>query len=139
MEGLNQLSPAVMEVISTASSQRKKTMSWPLYYQTPGKLKEEELTSFLQKASINADPSVTIQTVPEQVVAVKTFDDALTEAAVRANDQELRRSLQRDSLVVADKHVQNDFLCFAQYDAVYSLGKRRSEVWIALKENGHLW
>lgn len=136
---MNQLSPAVMEVISTGSSKRKKTMSWPLYYQTPGKLKEEELTSFLQKASINAEPSVTIKTVPEQVVAVKTFDDALTEAAVRANDQELRRSLQRDGLVVADKYVPNDFLCFAQYDAVYSLGKRRSEVWITLKENGHPW
>jgi hypothetical protein len=139
MQGLNQLSPAIMEVISMASRQRKKTMSWPLYYQKPGKLNEEEFNSFRQKAAINTEACVAIQTVPEQVVAVRTFDDALTEAAVRANDQELRRSLQRDGLVVADKYMQNDCLCFAQYDAVYSLGKRRSEVWITLKENGHPW
>jgi hypothetical protein len=139
MQGLNQLSPAIMEVISMASRQRKKTMSWPLYYQNPGKLNEEEFNSFRQKTAINTEACVAIQTVPEQVVAVRTFDDALTEAAVRANDQELRRSLQRDGLVVADKYMQNDCLCFAQYDAVYSLGKRRSEVWITLKENGHPW
>jgi hypothetical protein len=139
MQGLNQLSPAIMEVISMASRQRKKTMSWPLYYQNPGKLNEEEFNSFRQKTAINTEACVAIQTVPEQVVAVRTFDDALTEAAVRANDQELRRSLQRDGLVVADEYIQNDCLCFAQYDAVYSLGKRRSEVWITLKENGHPW
>lgn len=124
------------------NTKRKKTMSWPLYYQKPGKQEEEEeeLKKFIEKASVAAaSTSVTVQTVPEQVVAVRIFEDALTESAVRANDQKLRLSLQRDGLVVADKQRDNDVLSFAQYDAVYSLGKRRSEVWITLDENGHPW
>jgi hypothetical protein len=30
-------------------------------------------------------------------------------------------------------------LQFAQYDAVYTMGKRRGEVWIELKDGSHPW
>jgi hypothetical protein len=43
--------------------------------------------------------------------------------------------LKRDGLVPKDG--SEEFVEFAQYDAVHSMGKRRGEVWIELKEGGH--
>jgi len=131
---MNPLSPAIMEV-STSSTERKKYMRWPLMYeQTPGN-EVVVPANLLEKAMQSS--SVDIQTVPERVVAVGVFDDALTEPAVRAINASLRAAFERDGLVAQEE--SSNFLMFAQYDAVYSMGKRKAEVWITLTDNGHPW
>jgi hypothetical protein len=45
--------------------------------------------------------------------------------------------LQRDGL---DASLESeDRVQFAQYDAIFSLGKRCGEVWIPLADGGHPW
>jgi hypothetical protein len=60
--------------------------------------------------------------------------DASMEPVVRKADKELRELLARDGLAPA-----GDALQFAQYDAIFSMGRRRGEVWIDLADDGHPW
>lgn len=78
-----------------------------------------------------------VETIPSQVVAVGSFTDASVEPVVRKADRQLRSVLQRDGLKVdADSETK---VTFAQYDAIFSMGKRRGEVWINLADGGHPW
>ena len=68
-------------------------------------------------------------------MAIRTFDDFAMEPVVRNADRELREILQRDGLT--PKKGSEEFVVFAQYDAVHSMGKRRGEVWIELEDGGN--
>jgi SOUL heme-binding protein len=130
------LAPAFMNVYADGT----KTMQWPLDYCLPGQTMPT--VSDLAASRAKADSDFGIVTVPSRVVAVRIFGDALVEPVVRRVDKELRDILRRDGLVAATTGSgapNGNFLQFAQYDAVYSMGKRRSEVHIALEDGGHPW
>lgn len=112
-------------------------MTWPLRYATVG---DEDFLSqvpedAIAKAGTGQWKSVSLPIKPGRVVAVRTFEDAAIGPAVRAADRELRSLLLRDggiggTLVPAIE--SKDYVEFAQYDAIHSMGKRRTEVWIEL-------
>lgn len=78
--------------------------------------------------------------VPERVVAIGTFSDASVEPVVRKANQALLASLERDGLKPKDDDDDDDnSVTFAQYDAIYSMGKRRGEVWLTLDDNNNPW
>jgi hypothetical protein len=54
---------------------------------------------------------------------------------VRRADRQLRMALKRDGIFVAPTTP----VMFAQYDAVFSIGQRRGEVWIPLDDDSHPW
>jgi hypothetical protein len=86
--------------------------------------------------------AVRVTRYPEKVVAVGSFSDASVEAVVRRADRELRSRCRRDGLIPALDEQLNaapSLLRFAQYDAVYTMGKRRGEVWVDLEEGTHPW
>ena len=131
--GLSPLGPALILV---EEDKDRKTMTWPLSFAPPGAkcasmpaLAAERLKDW-QECSLD--------TVPEQVVAVRIFSDASVPPVVRRATKELRECLKRDGLT-GDSSVSSSDLLFAQYDAVYSMGKRRGEVWIPLEDGAHPW
>ena len=124
--------PAIMEVEGNGD----KFMQWPLTYATPGSLSAPEPTLALRKLSDSPWKNCEIISVPAKVIAVAEFSDASLEPVVRKTDRKLRASLQRDGLVC---HADESSVMFAQYDAIFSMGKRRGEVWIELKDGGHPW
>ena len=69
-------------------------------------------------------------------VACLAFSDPTTEPNVRGFQQLLARYLKEDGLVAAGGTDDEQFR-LAQFDALNSLGARRSEIWIDLEE--HPW
>jgi len=129
-KAMRPLSPAIMKVGSSS-----KSMMWPLVFKAPGSSTLEVPDCILELAA--SQNIVDIQPIPEQVVAIGVFDDASTEPVVRANIRKLNNALKRDGL---DPEVDDEgSVTFAQYDAVYTMGKRRGEVWIKLADGGHPW
>jgi hypothetical protein len=130
---MNPLSPAIMEVQNSSD----KYMLWPLSFAAPG-----QDVSFIPKEATDKVGrqwnECELITVDSQVVAVAEFTDASMEPVVRRVDRELRQMLERDGLE-ADDAQTNDAVQFAQYDAIFSIGKRRGEVWIPLRDGGHPW
>jgi hypothetical protein len=142
-KGMNPLSPAIMQVKKNSSS-GDKYMLWPLTFATPGQ--EDASCLIPEEASLRISQeeqwrSCELVTVDGQVVAVAEFTDASMEPVVRRADQELRQMLERDGLQCDDDDDDDDdaILQFAQYDAIFSIGKRRGEVWIPLRDGGHPW
>jgi len=130
--GLEPLSPAIMTVPSSRTSD--KFMSWPLSYTSP--LEPYSIPpDAIEKAGQGQWRTVSVSTTPPRVVAVREFNDASMEPVVRKADRELRGLLERDGL----KPKGEGDIVFAQYDAVFSMGKRRGEAWIELEEEGHPW
>lgn len=130
--GLNPLAPALMLVEGN-----DKIMLWPLRYAAPGESSPKQDSKILSRAEEPEWNSVEIVTFPERVVAVGSFSDASMEPVVRKADRLLREACERDSLKV-DPSSEGE-VRFAQYDAIYSMGKRRGEVWIDLADGGHPW
>lgn len=91
----------------------------------------------MEKSGSGQWKSVTIQTIPSKVIAVRAFNDVAMGPIVRREDEQLRKILKRDGLMPA-KSTQQE-VTFAQYDAIFSMGKRRVEVWIELEKGGHPW
>jgi hypothetical protein len=142
---MNPLAPAIVQVDDSTT---KKTMLWPLKYALPGQDAESLeplLDQFQQQMSASDTTNVDLLVVPERVVAVARFSDAITEPAVRKVDLQLRELCRQDGLTIQQGATIDDvapsspLLMFAQYDAVFSMGKRRSEVQIELAEGGHPW
>jgi len=131
--GLEPLAPALMQVSKESGSSSSKTMAWPLAFAAPGMDSPAPITA-KNAAEV---PDCQLVTVPERVVAVGSFSDASVEPLVRRVDATLRAALVRDSLTAAA--ASSDSLQFAQYDAVYSMGARRGEVWVDLEPGGHPW
>jgi len=121
------MAPAIISV-----GKDEKTMLWPLDYALPG----QDAPLVNEKAQAKADDTFEIVTIPEQVVATQRFTGSIVAPVVRKVDGDLRKALLRDGLQAAN---EPGVLKFAQYDAVYSMGQRRSEVHIPLQEGGHPW
>lgn len=131
---MNPLSPAIMKVPSDGGN---KIMLWPIAFKSPVETSLKVPDSFMEKVSKQS--VVEIEPSKEQVVAVGIFADASTEPVVRENAKQLRQALKRDGLKPKDDNHDNGGVTFAQYDAVYTMGKRRGEVWIELADDGHPW
>jgi hypothetical protein len=116
----------------------KKTMAWPLAYAAPGEAAPPSITKeILDKLKDPMWSDCEIETIPSKVVAVGSFSDASVAPIVRKADRKLRESLEQDGIDVPSDSTGS--VKFAQYDAIFSLGKRRGEVWIELEEDGHPW
>jgi len=132
--GINPLSPALMEVNDAGN---QKQMMWPLTFAQPGVDEAVPPAEALEKSGKGQFGGTDIVTIPARVVAVGEYSDASMEPVVRRADRELRIALSRDGLRPADG--TSNIVRFAQYDAIFSMGKRRGEVWIDLMEGGHPW
>jgi SOUL heme-binding protein len=135
---MNPLSPAIM----TVPSDKPKSMSWPVAFAPPGSTSVPSVPAALTGRLDEYGGEVRVREVPERVVAVRTFSDASVEAVVRRCYTELRNLCARGGLEIATASGDGDDdppLQFAQYDAVYTMGKRRGEVWIELKDGSHPW
>lgn len=132
-KGMNPLSPAMMEVMKDDISD--KYMMWPLAFTQPGETQAPIPQDALEKAGEGQWRTMRVVNVPPKVVAVREFTDASMEPVVRKADRELRELLERDGLTPEKE--SEDLVSFAQYDAIFSMGKRRGEVWIDLAQDGH--
>jgi SOUL heme-binding protein len=118
-----------------------KTMTWALVYENPNEPDSMDCIKINDKIIANCEKnevdvkSYRIITVPEKVVVVGRFTDAIVESVVRKATQQLLELCRLDGLKV----VESPQMMFAQYNAVYSMGKRRSEVHIELQPNSHPW
>eukprot|EP01082_Thalassiosira_pseudonana_P013230 g12309.t1 g12309 contig6:1667353-1668498(-) len=136
--GMNAYAPSLMKVWNNDNDAKDKVMTWPLEYSAPGEGTDAPAPPALAVAKAEEGgqwKSVTITSQPERVVAVRTFEDAAMGPVVRNCDRELRVLLTRDGLIPVED--TSEYVIFAQYDAVHSMGKRRSEVHIELKPGGH--
>mmetsp|Transcript_23359 Transcript_23359/g.64800 ORF Transcript_23359/g.64800 Transcript_23359/m.64800 type:complete len:417 (+) Transcript_23359:140-1390(+) len=133
-QGITPLAPSLMVVPNDDGS--KKSMSWPLVYAAPGESSPRAIPpAIVDRAKESVWSDCQIANVESKVIAVGSFSDASVAPIVRKADKALRESLKRDGIDVpsgSESSVQ-----FAQYDAIFSLGKRRGEVWIELEDGGH--
>ena len=129
---MNPLGPAQMTV--RGEKDDDKIMTWPLSFAAPGELTAPLVAEAEQKAKQMTE--CTVSTSAERVVAVREFSDVAMAPVVRRADRELREALNRDGIRV---DVSGDSLQLAQYDAIFSMGRRRGEVWIDLGEGTHPW
>ena len=115
------MAPAMLTV---DSKKNQKSMMWPLTFARPG-----------QKFEIpnKEGRGVEVIVMPSTVVAVARFSDASVEPVVKKATNLLRNACERDGLKVSAS--LGDALQFCQYDAIFSMGKRRGEVWIPLDED----
>jgi hypothetical protein len=136
-KGMNPLAPSLMKVWNDDNDAKDKTMMWPLEFARPGEGSDAPSPPALavEKAGDGQWKKVTIATRSESVIAIRTFEDAAMGPVVRNCDRELRELLKRDGLV--PRNESDGYVVFAQYDAVHSMGKRRSEVWVELQDGGH--
>ena len=145
------MGPAIMEVRGSngggggggGGGNNDKFMQWPLTYATPGSDTAPKPILALEKKKKMTEggdggpwKTCEIVAVPAKVIAVAEFSDASLEPVVRKSARQLRASLERDGLAC---DVDDSSVTFAQYDAIFSMGKRRGEVWIELKDGGHPW
>ena len=127
--------PTVMTINDEEDSGvRKKRMTWPMIYAIPGIQEESSL-------KIEALPDSTISRVdkvkkPSRVVAVTRFEIPATEPVVRGYTAQLLNDLKKDNLKPTEAAEKGECIV-GQYDALFSLNKRRNEVWVELEE--HLW
>mmetsp|Transcript_3892 Transcript_3892/g.7491 ORF Transcript_3892/g.7491 Transcript_3892/m.7491 type:complete len:453 (+) Transcript_3892:62-1420(+) len=131
-KGMSPLSPALMDVQKDDISD--KYMMWPLTFARPGEMEPAVPQEATDKAGEGQWRTMRVVHVPSKVVAVREFSDASMEPVVRKADRELRELLQRDGL--RPTRESEDVVRFAQYDAIFSMGKRRGEVWIDLGDDG---
>lgn len=120
--GMKQFAPAVMNVGET------KQMKWFVGYALPG-------NSLSKAENFEGGGGTEMMVEPSKIVAVGRFNDAALEPIVRKCNAELKLSLDRDGLV----YKEVDSVQFAQYDAVYTMGERRGEVWLELDEAQCPW
>jgi hypothetical protein len=140
---MDPLAPSIMKVWNDDNvdddsvEDKEKMMMWPLKFTLPGEGTEAPPPPAvaIDKAGDGQWKSINIASRSERIIAIRTFEDAAMGPVVRNADRELRALLKRDGLVPTDE--SKDYVVFAQYDAVHSMGKRRGEVWIELKDGGH--
>mmetsp|Transcript_1249 Transcript_1249/g.3749 ORF Transcript_1249/g.3749 Transcript_1249/m.3749 type:complete len:360 (+) Transcript_1249:158-1237(+) len=121
-EAKEKLAPFLPSIITVPrSGGGAKKMSWPIR---------------MDAEPLPASNVVTSRRAQELTVACLTFPQAATEDAVRYYAGELEQKLAADNLQPAPGHEQNWVV--AQYDAIFSVGDRRNEIWIPLAA-GHPW
>jgi len=126
---LKNYSPILMRVSDDkVTGKRYKTMEWPLQYAMPGAHLDTSVSSF----PISTVPGLQLIEREEFIVGVTRFDVAATEPVVKGYTQQLLLDLKADGLMSASND-NMDELIIAQFDALFSLNKRRNEVWVCLK------
>ncbi len=120
--GLQPMAPAILTV---DSQKDQKSMMWPLTFARPGQTFEVPPTNNREGRGVE------MVVMPSSVVAVARFSDASVEPVVRKATNLLRNACERDGL----KLTRSEALQFCQYDAIFSMGKRRGEVWIPLDDD----
>lgn len=80
---------------------------------------------------------MTIIDKPSRVIAVTKFEVAATEPVVRGYTKQLLSQLQCDNLQPSHEALVTGVCIIAQYDALFSINKRRNEVWVELID--HPW
>jgi hypothetical protein len=128
------LGPAIMEV----EGPDEKYMQWPLLFAKPGSGSVPTASLAMRKSQEPQWNKYKVENFPSRVIAVTDYSDASMEPVVRKADRDLRKALERDGLKPAPRKTESS-VTFAQYDAIFSMGKRRSEVWVELAEGGHHW
>lgn len=113
-------------------NQRDKLMTWPLQYLLPGKTFDS-----LPPLPEPTIPKLSLKQVPSQVFAITRFEVAATEPVVRGYTNQLLSDITNDGLIPKNPNVVNQEVIVGQYDALFSLNKRRNEVWIEL--DNHPW
>jgi hypothetical protein len=127
--------PTLMTISGVKDEGRKKTMMWPMMFSLPGEDASTLTPSKLPEPTIN---KVNFVTRPEIVVAVTRFDLAATEPVVRGYKGQLLGDIKRDNLTPAEGFEGATGDCIVgQFDALFSLNKRRVEVWVELAD--HPW
>lgn len=124
-------SPTLMK-ISDTDGVRAKFMSWPLAFAVPGGSPPDPIS--FPNPTI---PKVILKTMPSIVVAVSRFEIAATEPVVKGYTGQLLRDLEADGIVAAEAARNGTEYFVGQYDALFSLNKRRVEVWVQLVD--HPW
>jgi len=125
-------SPTIMKICDEGGKRAKK-MFWPLEFALPGQSLPP--TSIMPEPTI---PRVEITTEPGKVYAILRFELAATEPIVRGFTRELLRDLKNDNLYpVANQSTTEGDCIVGQFDALFSLNKRRNEIWIELEK--HDW
>jgi len=104
-----------------------KWMRWPL--SVPSRREENP-----PKPNERLASSTSLDVIPSKVVAVLPFSEPTTERNVRGFANLLRSVLKRDGLIVEDTDPLEEFR-LAQFDALNSLGARRSEIWFEIKDS----
>jgi len=117
-------------LISDTNGARQKLMQWPLAFTFPGK-PGQEISSFPEPTI----PNVVIKKEPSKIVGVTRFDVRATEPVVRGYTKQLISDLTNDGLSVKDDNRIDNYV-IGQYDALFSLNKRRNEVWVELEKTG---
>jgi SOUL heme-binding protein len=138
------LNPLAPTFVQFGGDTAKKSMTWPLRYELPGSEQldtsvdalEQLRQQIISKNGQEYDGMFDIVVVPEQIVAVGRFTEFIVESVVRKVHEQLLTLCTIDGLKATDTTSTNR-ITFAQYDAVYSMGKRRSEVHIPLQQ--HPW
>lgn len=119
----------------TTGQLRGKIMSWPLSYHNVG-AEKDSFSSINSTHPASRIPGVLLRTHPSTVVAVLRFSVPATEVVVMGYTSNLLLYVQRDGLVPSAAALAGECV-IAQYDALFSLNKRRNEVWVKL--DGHVW
>lgn len=136
-KGIGALGPSLMDVRRNDDT-NEKLMLWPLTYTLPTETEPPVPTKAIEKAASGGRwKNTEVVNIGGQVVAVRQYNDASMEPVVRKADRELREFLDRDNLKPCQE--SEGVVRFAQYDAIYSMGDRRGEVWIDLANEGHPW
>ena len=131
MKNIDYYSPTVMTISDENDGSRSKSMLWPIKFVLPG----ETLT--LDGVSEPTIPKVSIVNKPSFVVAVARFQVAASEPVVRGFTAQLLRDISADKLVAVPGSSADSNCTVCQYDALFSLNKRRNEVWVELAD--HPW
>lgn len=123
--GMDPLGPSIMEVQKDDISD--KYMLWPLTFQQPDESEPSVPKEAIEKKEgMGQWRTMNIITRPTKVVAVREFSDASMEPVIRKEDRELRSLLERDGLIPVEG--SENMVTFAQYDAIFSMGDRKSVV-----------
>lgn len=123
-------SPTLMR-IDDSSGKRTKVMTWPMAFGLPGEAPAGPET--LPEPTINR---VDLKSKEGIVVAVTRFDLAATEPIVRGFTAQLMSDIKNDGMTPSDAAEGGECIV-GQFDALFSLNKRRNEVWVELVD--HPW
>jgi len=125
--------PSIITVPRTTSSSEKKrlqdkVMRWPLTIVSSSSNQNHAggNKNNIPEPSTNA---ISIDAQPEFVVAVLRFTSAATADSVAYYTKQLEVILARDGL----RPLSNDLFTVAQFDAIFSVGDRRNEIWIPIE------
>jgi hypothetical protein len=112
---------------------RRKKMTWPLAFDSPINPLPEPST--LPEPTV---PRITLQRRPGKLYAIGAFQLPATEVNCRTFTSYLLRDMQADGLKPVPEALDGDIIV-GQFDALFSLNKRRVEVWAEIENDGAMW